>query len=229
MEIVKSDPGTGIPIRDENGFCIHCDDDETGEAIAQIVDDDAKPGSRFDGYTSAEDTEKKVLRDGFRSGDAWFRTGDLMRRDRNGFVYFIDRIGDTFRWKGENVSTTEVSATICAFPGVIDATTYGVAIPQTDGKAGMAALVVNNDFDLVRFGKFLGTQLPHYARPLFVRIQNGLEMTSTFKHKKGSLTEAGYDPKLVSDPIYFCDLDRQTFVPLDAMLYAQIRDGGIRL
>src|SRR5207302_8978591 len=107
--------------------------------------------SRFEGYTSQEATEKKILRDAFEPGDAWFRTGDLMRKDEQGYFYFVDRIGDTFRWKGENVSTTEVTQMIAACPGVIDAVVYGVTVPGTEGRAGMAAVVVSSTFDLIAF------------------------------------------------------------------------------
>jgi fatty-acyl-CoA synthase len=229
MAIVKSDLESGMAARDAKGFCIPCAADEPGEALARIVDDSTSPGSRFEGYTNAEDSEKKILRNVFLNGDAWFRTGDLMRRDRSGYIYFFDRIGDTFRWKGENVSTSEVSQTICACPGVIDATVYGVTLPQTEGKAGMAAVVVDREFDLVRFREHLVNRLPNYARPLFVLIRTGLEMTSTFKHKNGSLIEAGYDPKLTADPIYFDDPKQQALVALSDALYAQIRAGGIRV
>jgi fatty-acyl-CoA synthase len=187
------------------------------------------PGNRFEGYTSAEDSEKKILRNVFQNGDAWFRTGDLMTRDRSGYFYFVDRIGDTLRWKGENVSTSEVSEAICACPGVKDATVYGVVIPRTEGRAGMAALVIDREFDLIQFRKHLVDRLPDYARPLFVLIRNGLEMTSTFKHKNRYLVAAGYDPKLAVDPIYFNDPEQQAFVALDDALYARIRTGQIRV
>ena len=152
-----------------------------------------------------------------------------MKRDSSGYFYFVDRIGDTFRWKGENVSTSEVSEAICACPGVVDSTVYGVVIPRTEGRAGMAALVVDREFDLVRFRKHLVDRLPDYARPLFVLIRNGLEMTSTFKHKNSHLVAAGYDPKLTADPIYFNDPEQQAFVVLDEALYARIQTAQIRV
>src|SRR6202012_4455028 len=106
--------------------------------IGKITDE---PGKTFDGYTKASDTEKKILRDVFEKGDAWFRTGDLMRKDEAGFFYFVDRLGDTFRWKGENVSTSEVAEAIAAFPGIAEVSVYGVAVPGAEGRAGMAAIV----------------------------------------------------------------------------------------
>src|SRR6267154_3528834 len=144
--IVKSDTGKGEPLRDERGLCIPCAPHEVGEAIGRI--EGRNPGSRFDGYTDARDSEKKILRDVFKPGDAWFRTGDLMRRDQQGYFYFVDRIGDTFRWKGENVSTSEVAETVNRFPGIRDANVYGVEVPGRDGRAGMAAIVADHNLDL---------------------------------------------------------------------------------
>ena len=129
------------PIRDAKGFCIECAVDEPGEVIGKIVNDPSRPGQRFEGYASEEETEKKILRDVFSRGDLWFRTGDLMRKDRDGYFYFIDRIGDTFRWKGENVSTTEVEQAVGEFDGILQANVYGVAVAGRDGRAGMAAVV----------------------------------------------------------------------------------------
>jgi len=227
MALVKTDVETGMAIRDATGFCVRCDADETGEALTRI--DLESDGSRFDGYTSSEDLERKVLHNVFQSGDAWFRTGDLMRHDKTGYVYFVDRIGDSFRWKGENVSTTEVSEVISACQGVIGATVYGVVIPHTDGKAGMVALVVDQKFDLTGFGQFLIARLPHYARPLFVRITASLETTATLKHKNRFLVEAGYDTMINADKTYFFHPEQQAFVALDKTLLAEIRDGDIRL
>ena len=139
--LVKFDVARGEPMRDSDGFCVPCAPDEIGEAIGKIASG-AGAGARFEGYTSAEDSDAKILRNVFAAGDAWFRTGDLMRQDAKGFFYFVDRIGDTFRWKGENVSTFEVAEALNAVPGVIDATAYGVTIPGADGRAGMATLVI---------------------------------------------------------------------------------------
>src|SRR5277367_6741583 len=123
----------------------------------------------------------------------WVRTGDLMRKDEKGFFYFVDRVGDTFRWKGENVSTTELTATVCACPDVIEAAAYGVSIPGTEGRAGMVAAVVSQDFDLIAFRKHLVERLPEYARPLFLRIGRKIEVTATFKSKKHELSRQAYD------------------------------------
>ena len=229
VALVKFDVVTGEPIRNEEGFCIRCSTNEVGEAIGKILDDGSSPGSRFEGYTDKEASGRKVLRNVFVNGDAWFRTGDLMRRDEKGYFYFIDRVGDTFRWKGENVSTTEVVDTISAYPGVIEAVVYGVAIHGTEGRAGMAAVVVSEDFGLVAFRQHLAERLPEYARPLFLRIRGEIEMTATFKPKKQDLSREGYDPNITADAIYFNDRVRQSFVRLDAVLYERLQTGKVRL
>ena len=129
-----------------------------------------------------------------RHGDAWFRTGDLMTRDESGYFHFVDRVGDTFRWKGENVATSEVNQAVLDCRGVVDATTYGVKIPGADGRAGMVAVVVDDDFDLVEFRSGLAARLPAYALPVFVRICAALDITETFKQKKQELVREGFDP-----------------------------------
>src|SRR6202030_4285039 len=141
-------------------------------------------GGRFEGYTNAAETEKKILRDVLVEGDAWFRTGDLMTLDESGYFHFVDRVGDTFRWKGENVATSEVNEAILDCPGVRDATTYGVTVPNHDGRAGMAAIVAGDDFDFRTFADHLSQRLPPYAHPLFVRLSTSLDATETFKQNK---------------------------------------------
>jgi fatty-acyl-CoA synthase len=225
--IVKFDLASGEPLRDEKGFCVPCAHDEVGEALGRI--ENRNPGSRFDGYTNVQESEKKILRDVFKPGDAWFRTGDLMRKDQQGYFYFVDRIGDTFRWKGENVATSEVREAIARCPGVVDAEVYGVAVPETDGRAGMAALVVTQGFDLDALRRHVTACLPGYARPVFLRICAELETTTTFKHKKAELVQAGCDPAATPDAIYFDDPQRQAFVPVDAALYQRIQGGHVRL
>ena len=222
--LVRFDVEKGEPTRDERGFCTRCDPDEVGEAIGQIQGG-SNFGARFEGYTSHDASEKKVLRNVFKTGDAWFRTGDLMRKDQRGFFYFVDRIGDTFRWKGENVSTSEVSEAICEFPGVLQANVYGVAVPGTDGRAGMAALVAAGELDLAALRAHLFHRLPEYARPLFLRIGAGMELTSTFKFTKTELQRQGYDPAASGDAVYFDHPEQHAFVRMDQTLYHRIRTG----
>lgn len=226
--LIKLDPDSGAPLRNEEGFCIACARGETGEAIGRIGTAD-QGGGRFEGYTDAGETEKKILRGVFARGDAWFRTGDLMRLDDKGFFHFVDRIGDTFRWKGENVAASEVNDAVRDFTGVIDATTYGVGIPGTDGRAGMSALVVNEGFDIAALPAHLGQRLPPYARPAFIRICCEIDATETFKQKKGDLARDGFDPDAIADPLFMLDPKSGAYVALDAEAYAQIVNGTIRL
>ena len=229
VALIDFDPETGEPRRDQAGFCIRCSTNQAGEAIGKIADDATSPAGRFEGYADRTATEKKILRNVFTHGDAWFRTGDLMRRDEKGFFYFVDRVGDTFRWKGENVSTTEVAAVVCASPGVLEAVVYGVTIPGRDGRAGMAAAVVRPNFDLAALRGYLVDRLPEYARPLFFRVRDRIDMTATFKAKRHDLAREGYDPSATTDAIYFNDPIRQHFVRLDAETFARIRSGDVRL
>ncbi len=229
LALVKFDAATGEPARDAEGFCIRCAAGESGEAIGRIGDGAAQAGAAFEGYTGAPDTARKILRNVFAPGDAWYRTGDLMRQDESGFFYFVDRIGDTFRWKGENVATSEVAAAISAFAGIVETTVYGVAIPGCEGAAGMATLVPAGTLDLAALRKHLAQHLPAYARPLFLRIKDRIETTATFKHKTADLARQGYDPAATDDAIYFDDPAQQTFVRLDRARYERIQAGMVRL
>jgi fatty-acyl-CoA synthase len=229
VALIRLDRGTGEPLRDRNGLCIRAAADEVGEAIGRIGDDGAGPGGRFEGYTDRAASQQKVLRDVLEVGDAWLRTGDLMRRDKNGYFYFVDRIGDTFRWKGENVSTTEVAEAIAEYRDVREAVVYGVAVPETEGRAGMAAIVVTPEFELDDFRSYLVAALPEYARPLFLRICPALATTATLKPAKQGLAGEAYDPAATSDPIYFDDRGGRAFVRLDAALYRRLSRGALRL
>jgi len=194
-----------------------------------IPERDAGRAAGFEGYSDPEASARKVLRNVFKEGDAWYRTGDLMRCDERGFYYFVDRVGETYRWKGENVSTTEVLAALSACHGCVDGVVYGVAVPGTDGRAGMAALVVAPDFDLASFRETVAMRLPEYARPVFVRILPALEATGTFKPKKQELAAAGFDPAGTPDPIYFDDRRSDAYRRLDAALYQAIMTGRVRV
>jgi len=229
LTLVQFDPVTGEPARDRSGRCSRCAIGETGEAIGKIRGGASSASGEFEGYTSVAETERKILRNVFEDGDAWYRTGDLIRMDAGGFFYFVDRIGDTFRWKGENVATTEVTAALMAFDGVKDAIVYGVAIPGTEGAAGMAALVAEDDLDLAALHQHLARLLPSYARPLFLRITDRIDVTATFKHKKADLVRDGFDPAMTDDVIYFDDLSQRSFVRLDGQLYDCIAAGKVRL
>ncbi len=229
VALVRYDVERQEPMRDDNGRCVACKPNEVGEAIGKIVIDPARPSGRFEGYARADDDAHKILHDVFEKGDSWFRTGDLMRKDENGYFYFIDRVGDTFRWKGENVSTTEVTEAINPFPGITDATVYGVHVPGRDGRAGMAAIVCDGECDLRALYDHMQSRLPDYARPLFLRLRTSIDVTSTFKQRKLDLVREGFDPTLTNDPIFFNDVAKGAFVPLDKTLADCIRAGQVRL
>jgi len=228
LALVKFDPVAGVPLRNARGRCLPCAANETGEAIGRLRDAE-HAGGEFEGYTSAQDSERKILRDVFAPGDAWYGTGDLMRVDAAGFFYFVDRVGDTFRWKGENVSCSEVAEAIMAFARIKEATVYGVAVPGSEGAAGMAALVVDGALDLAAFRAHLARRLPSYARPLFLRISDRIEVTATFKHRKLELVREAFDPAASADPLFFHDPSQEAFVMLDAALYRRIVAGKLRL
>ncbi len=197
-----------------------------GEAIGKIEEE---PGRNFEGYTKDSDTEKKILRDVFEKGDAWFRTGDLMKHDALGYYYFVDRIGDTFRWKGENVATSEVSEALGVIDGILEANVYGVSVPGMDGRAGMASLVVRPDFDPAWLADRLGANLAAYARPVFLRLQPEMEVTGTFKQRKVELVKAGFDPRTIHDPVYWLDPATNLYRQLDTDTYAAIVEGQVKL
>jgi fatty-acyl-CoA synthase len=226
--IVKVDPDSGAPLRGDDRLCIVCARNEAGEAIGRIGTAD-EGGGRFEGYTDGAETDKKILRDVLASGDAWFRTGDLMRLDEQGFFHFVDRVGDTFRWKGENVATSEVNDAIRQCKGVLDATSYGVEVAGHDGRAGMSAIVTGDDFDLAALTDHLARRLPAYAQPLFLRISASLDATETFKQKKHQLAREGFDPAIVTDPLYVRDPASGAYLRLQAADHARIVNGVRRI
>ena len=229
IALVAVDAETGEPIRDERGQCRRCVVDEVGEALGRIASDGLAGESAFDGYTDRCASERKILCNVLSEGDAWFRSGDLLRRDAAGFFYFVDRIGDTFRWRGENVSTAEVADAVCAWPAVREAVVYGVQAPGHDGRAGMVALVANGELDLAGFRAHLAERLPEFARPVFVRVLGEIETTGTFKPKKYDLACQGFDPRLTTDALFVNDRRAGAFVPVDVSVFETIRRGRMRL
>ena len=213
LGLARFDEGSQMPARGPDGFCERCAVGEIGEALGRI---DHDPSTRFEGYSDLAETEKKILHDVFQLGDAWMRTGDLMRRDAHGFYTFVDRVGDTFRWKGENVAALEVSSAIRACPGIKDVIVYGVAVPRAEGRAGMALMTIDGQFDFDAFVEELQA-LPRYAWPVFVRLAAGeIETTDTFKPKRPIYVAQGFDPARIEDPLYVLDNKRWVYVPLDA-------------
>ena len=216
LRIVRVDAESGTHPRGADGWLQLCAPGEAGEAIGMIIDMPDVVAGRFEGYTSAEATQKKILRNVFRAGDAWWSSGDLLRCDADGYCWFVDRIGDTFRWNSENVSTTEVADVLGDFPGLDAVTVYGVQVPGHEGRAGMAALVMaeGHAFDGGAFFAMASARLPRYAVPLFLRLSPAADMTGNYKLRKVDLQRQGWDTTLVSDPVLVRDEAAADYVPL---------------
>lgn len=223
--IVRYDLENDRLVRGSNGFLQKADKGEAGLLISEI-----SAQWPFDGYTDPAKSEAAILRDVFKKGDAWFNTGDLMRDIGCKHAQFVDRLGDTFRWKGENVSTTEVENVLGAFLGVEDAVVYGVEIPGTNGRCGMAALRLASGcaLDGVALAAHLDAELPAYAAPLFVRLLGEVKTTGTFKYKKTDLKQAGYDLSQVDGPLYVRLPGADSFQPLSRETHAAIEQQRYR-
>jgi fatty-acyl-CoA synthase len=183
--------------------------------------------AEFRGYTDAAATDKKIVRNVFARGDRYYRSGDLMRYDEEDFFYFVDRIGDTYRWKGENVSTAEVADVIAQTPGVKETTVCGIHVPGMEGQAGLAAVVLENGrFDAEQFWR-VAQELPSYAQPRFVRVIDNFDTTATFKIQKVALRKEGIDPVKQAGRVYVRQ-DRG-YAPLTPELWSEIAGGGGRL
>ncbi|MBV8862711.1 MAG: long-chain-acyl-CoA synthetase, partial [Mycobacterium sp.] len=206
---VEYDPETGEPLRDEKGLVREVRGGKPGLLLSKVT-----TKQPFEGYTDAEASAKKLVRNAFRDGDAWLNSGDLMRPQGWRHAAFVDRLGDTFRWKGENVATTDVEAAVSADPAVAAVTVFGVQVPGTDGRAGMAAVVLEDgqEFNGASMANTVYERLPSYAVPLFVRVVDSLEHTSTFKRKKAGLREQGYGSD-VADPLYVLNGLKEGYVP----------------
>mmetsp|Transcript_16804 Transcript_16804/g.65640 ORF Transcript_16804/g.65640 Transcript_16804/m.65640 type:complete len:634 (-) Transcript_16804:4306-6207(-) len=225
VKLIKMEEDDETPVRTKRGWCVEAAVGEKGELIGLI--DNADPSRYFDGYTDPAATAKKVLKDAFSKGDQWFRSGDLLRRDDRGFFYFVDRIGDTFRWKGENVATSEVEFVVASVKGVELANVYGVSVPHHDGRAGMALLTVTSDFSLEDLYATITKELPNYARPLFLRMAPVMDTTSTMKFTKVKFRNEGFDPQKVQDKMYFRNDSLKKFEAVTQELYDKIAAGTI--
>ncbi|XP_022239313.1 long-chain fatty acid transport protein 4-like isoform X2 [Limulus polyphemus] len=227
VTLIKVDEATGEPIRNKDGICVKCKPGEPGEFVGKIIRND--PVRNFDGYVNKQATMKKVAKNVFSMGDLAFLSGDLMVMDENGYIYFKDRTGDTFRWKGENVSTMEVEAAISQVLGLTDCVAYGVVIPGTEGRAGMGAIIdIKCTIDFDTFAQNLKKLLPLYAMPIFLRIVKNLESTGTYKFKKINLQHEGYDLKVVKDPLYYLNTKTVKYTPLDEDVYQKILSRKMR-
>nr|XP_018898544.1 PREDICTED: long-chain fatty acid transport protein 1-like [Bemisia tabaci] len=226
--LIRVDPDTSEPLRDERGLCIPCKEGEPGLLIGLI--NNRKAESAFHGYADKKASESKILQDVFAKGQSAFNSGDILICDELGYFYFKDRTGDTFRWRGENVATSEVEAVISNVIQLNDAVVYGVEINNVEGKAGMAAVVdPEKKVDLKQLAEGIKKSLPTYARPLFLRIMENVNLTATFKLKKTELVADGFNPAKISDPLYFADLKTGEFQPLTQQVYDDIQSGKIRL
>ncbi|MBV6422264.1 MAG: Long-chain-fatty-acid--CoA ligase FadD17 [Steroidobacteraceae bacterium] len=225
LRLVRFDPQTESHPRDDRERMIECAVGEVGEIICQISKADGTIVSPFEGYTDAEESQKKVIADCFEPGDRWWRSGDLFRRDADDYFYFMDRIGDTFRWKAENVSTTEVTQQLStAYPEIEILNVYGVNVPGHGGQAGMAAVVMKagHEFDPIRMYAIATEQLSHYAVPLFVRVASQAQLTANFKLRKVDLRAQGFDRSRVADPLYALSHAQRRYVPLDDAALAEL-------
>lgn len=217
VRIIRYDVEEGDHERDAAGRFVLAKAGEIGEVIAEVLSG-AGPAGFFEGYTSGEATEAKLLRNVFKPGDCWFRSGDLVRFDADDYFFFVDRVGDTFRWKSENVSTQEVEIVLSGFAGPSVINVYGVRVPVAEGRAGMVALTYEApaSFDPAGFYRFAVDRLAHYAVPLFVRLSAAADMTTTFKLRKVELQRDGYDPARVGgDRLFVADAAAGAYVPLD--------------
>jgi fatty-acyl-CoA synthase len=221
VAFVEYDADTGEPLRGEDGRVRKVRNGEPGLLLSKVSD--FQP---FDGYTDPKASEKKLVRNAFRDGDVWFNTGDLMRSQGFGHAAFADRLGDTFRWKGENVATTEVESAVCGYDEVEESTVFGVEVPGTGGRAGMAAIQLKEgtQFDGKALAKAVYERLPGYAMPLFVRVVGELAHTSTFKSQKVDLRKEGYGAD-VDDPIYVLAGREEGYVEFYDEYPDEVKDG----
>uniref|UniRef100_A0A8D0E582 long-chain-fatty-acid--CoA ligase n=1 Tax=Salvator merianae TaxID=96440 RepID=A0A8D0E582_SALMN len=227
FEIIQYDIDQDEPVRDDKGLCIPVATGEKGLFVAKITG-----RAPFHGYAGErQKTEKKILRDVLKRGDCYFNSGDLLMQDHEGFLYFKDRVGDTFRWKGENVATSEVEITLASLEFIQDIIVYGVPVPGHEGKIGMAAIQLKEglSFDGKKLYAHVKGYLPNYAIPHFIRIQAALELTGTYKYRKAHLVKEGYDPATINDPLFFLDDSEKCYVPMTQQIYNCIIEKKLKL
>lgn len=230
ISIIKVDQYTGEPIRDAHGLCMVCEPNEAGVFIGKIIP--GNPSRAFLGYVDEEASKKKIVHDVFRKGESAFLSGDIIVADEFGNLFFKDRTGDTFRWKGENVSTSEVEAVLSNLLAYKDVVVYGVEVRGQEGRAGMAAVFdPEGNVDLGVLVEGVRKALPSYARPIFVRILKKLDMTGTYKMKKVDLQKEGFNPSLISDSIYYLDNSSGDgcYSILTSDVYEKLNNGIIRI
>ncbi|MCB1657335.1 MAG: long-chain-acyl-CoA synthetase [Pseudomonadales bacterium] len=224
--IVKYDKENDSFVRDANGFMIKAEKGEAGLLIGKIT-----ARTPFDGYTDPAKNESCILKDVFEAGDRYFNTGDLVRDIGFRHAQFVDRLGDTFRWKGENVSTTEVENLMCSYPSLAEAVVYGVEIPNTNGRAGMAAITPHEgmEIDYAHLLEHLRKEMPVYAIPVFLRQQQKMETTGTFKYQKNNLKKDGFDINAAhGEPLFVWLPNTTSYQPLTAEIWENINKGAYR-
>ncbi|NIG61250.1 long-chain fatty acid transport protein 3 [Pontoporia blainvillei] len=227
FSLIRYDVTTGEPIRNTHGLCVATSPGEPGLLVAPV-----NQQSPFLGYAGGPELARgKLLKDVFQPGDVFFNTGDLLVCDDQGFLRFHDRTGDTFRWKGENVATTEVAEALEALDFLQEVNVYGVTVPGHEGRAGMAALVLRppHSLDLVQLYVRVSENLPPYARPRFLRLQESLATTETFKQQKVRMAKEGFDPNALSDPLYILDQAGGAYLPLTPARYSALLAGDLRI
>lgn len=228
VALIKVDQDTGEPIRGPDGLCIRCKPFEPGMFVGMIAKN--HPIRDFHGYADPKATSKKVAENVFKQGDAAFLSGDILEMDELGYLFFKDRTGDTFRWRGENVSTTEVEAVISNIAGLKDCCVYGVEVPGSEGRAGMAAILdPERQLDLEQLNKDMSKSLPTYAQPLFIRILSAMDLTGTYKLRKVDYQKEAFDLEKVKDEIYFLDPSKRSYVHFTKELYDDLKSGKIRI
>jgi len=226
LSIIKVDKNRE-PMRSPSGLALPCEYGEPGELMGRI--DRGHPVRDYHGYADNTSSDKKIMRDVWRRGDRFFRSGDIFVMDEFGWLYFKDRAGDTFRWKGENVSTAEVEAMISQVIGLRDCVVYGVEIPGTEGRAGMAAIPDPERLvDLTKLYAGMSDKLPSYARPIFLRFVQEIDVTGTFKLKKRDLQEEGFNPDMMGEDVYIKDDTMKTYVMITHETYNNIVNGNMR-
>ena len=219
--IIHCNKDDGSPILNDEGFCTKVSEGETGLYIQKI-----SSSAKFQGYLDAQASNKKILQNVFKTGDQYFNTGDLITLHDNNWLSFADRVGDTYRWKSENVSTMEVAAILNNASGVMDCNVYGVQVDSAEGKAGMAAINVSDEFSFISFIEHVNKNLNTFQKPYFLRLTKEMQTTGTFKHQKEDLKKQGFNPSLIKDKLYF--LQKDNYVEIDQSLYNRIHSGDER-
>ena len=234
----RIDPDTEDLVRDARGRVVRAAVNEPGEVIHRV--DPSMVLQTFKGYYKNEAaTEKRWMRDVFEPGDLWFRSSDVMRQDADGRVFFVDRLGDTFRWKSENVSTNEVADVVGSFEQIAEASEYGVAVPHADGRCGCAMIVLREGVDVDRLdcaglGKHVLDRLPRYAVPIFLRVAPQLSYTGTFKIQKGQAKREGVDLNLIEqsgakDNVYWLPPNSNSYTPYAQKDWEALQSGEVKL